>query len=152
MAATEYSVLIPGLRQFAASLRDIDPDFQRELKAANLQAATVVKDEAVKRAGAIGGVAILGARSLRALGAQREGSIRIGGASRAGRVAMGAEYGSLRYHQFKPWRGNGQDAGYFMWPSVRSTADEVAETFGRAFEVVANKAFPEGHPAPISKR
>lgn len=149
MVASAFSIRIPGLVQFAKDLRDIDPALQKELRKANLDAATAVKNAAVKRADAIGGVTALGAQSLRALGAQREGSIRLGGKTRAGRVALGAEYGSLRYHQFKPWRGNGADAGYFMWPSVRATADDVALQYGHAFETVSNKAFPEGRPAHV---
>lgn len=33
--------------------------------------------------------------------------------------SKGAEFGAYRYHQFLPWRGKGNDAGYFFYPAVR---------------------------------
>src|SRR5512147_1301244 len=36
---------------------------------------------------------------------------------------FGAEFGSKRYKQFLPWRGNDDGAGYFLWPTVRLFRD-----------------------------
>lgn len=142
--STSDTVRVAGLVQFARELRDIDPNLQKELKGANLSAAQIVAKLAAATATSQGGVAALAARSIRATAAQREGSVRIGGANRAGRVALGAEFGSLRWHQFKPWKGNGDDAGYFLWPSIRLSANDVAKQYEAAFDRVAFKAFPDG--------
>jgi hypothetical protein len=45
----------------------------------------------------------------------------------------------IGWNQFKPWRGNrsvtgadGQMPGYWMWPAVRQTKEQVVSTFGTA--------------------
>lgn len=38
--------------------------------------------------------------------------------------SMGAEFGAYRYKQFQIWRGNKDDAGYFLWPSIRTFRDK----------------------------
>jgi hypothetical protein len=45
----------------------------------------------------------------------------------------------IGWNQFKPWRGNrnvsgddGQMPGYWMWPAVRQTREQVVSTFGTA--------------------
>lgn len=38
--------------------------------------------------------------------------------------SMGAEFGAYRYNQFKTWRGNQDDAGYFLWPTIRKFRDD----------------------------
>jgi hypothetical protein len=37
---------------------------------------------------------------------------------------FGAEFGAIVYKQFRPWTGNGDDAGYFFYPAVRTFRDE----------------------------
>lgn len=66
-------------------------------------------------------------------------------------AAMGAEFGAYRnqrrlgrphgtvanvtgWNQFEPWRGSDQDSGYFLWPAIRDTADEVLARYGDAIE------------------
>lgn len=144
MVYTRDTVQVPGLRAFAAELRGIDPDFQAQLKAANLAAAQIVAKAAIAKAGSVSRQAAFAARSLRAVGYQREGSIRIGGKTPQGRAALGAEFGSLRYGQFMPWLGNGTDAGYFLWPSIRISADLVTKEYSDQFDRIARRAFPEG--------
>lgn len=39
--------------------------------------------------------------------------------------SRGAEFGSYRYKQFKIWRGNSDEAGYFLWPSIREYRDKA---------------------------
>ena len=71
---------------------------------------------------------------------------------------MGAEFGSgrnklrmlpneggdrLGWNQFKPWRGSGQGAGYFLYPAIRDTTPEIVDMYGDAVEQIARKAFPE---------
>lgn len=38
------------------------------------------------------------------------------------------------WNQFKPWRGSGSNAGYFLWPAIRSSADEIQKLMLDAVE------------------
>lgn len=40
----------------------------------------------------------------------------------------------LGWNQFKPWRGNDANAGYFLWPSIRENADDVRELYADLVE------------------
>ena len=42
--------------------------------------------------------------------------------------SKGAEFGSIQYKQFKMWRGNSDDAGYFLWPAIRQFRDKEFRT------------------------
>jgi len=37
--------------------------------------------------------------------------------------SMGAEFGAYKYKQFQTWRGNKDEAGYFLWPAIRIFRD-----------------------------
>lgn len=56
--------------------------------------------------------------------------------------ALGFEFGSNRYPQFPPWKGNGPDAGYFFWPTVRDARDNVGDEMVKAIEEAMAEAFP----------
>ncbi len=47
------------------------------------------------------------------------------------------------WNQFKPWKGNGANAGYALYPAIRSKIGEVVETYGDAIEKITKKAFPD---------
>lgn len=47
-----------------------------------------------------------------------------------GAVMWGAEFGSGKSHQFSPWGGNGESAGYFLWPAIRM--DDIEERYAEA--------------------
>lgn len=91
------------------------------------------------------------ARSLKAANQQRYAIVRLGGARYP--FAEGAEFGAKQdkrrsavrggtaytlagWNQFRPWRGSGSDAGYFLWPEIRATAPERA---ARYLEVLENE-------------
>lgn len=38
------------------------------------------------------------------------------------------------WNQFRPWRGSDSNAGYFLWPSIRDSADDVRETYADLVE------------------
>jgi hypothetical protein len=77
-----------------------------------------------------------------------------GGAVRLGRGfagALGAEFGAGRnqrrrgrprgtvatvsgWNQFKPWRGSGREAGYFLWPAIRDREAEIIDRYAKLFE------------------
>lgn len=47
------------------------------------------------------------------------------------------------WNQFKPWKGNGANAGYALYPAIRSKIGEVVDSYGDAIEKLAKKAFPD---------
>ena len=68
----------------------------------------------------------------------RDGRARTGSHQTVGDVMWGAEFGSVRHTQFSPWGGNGDSAGYFLWPSVRM--DEIVEQWAGAVEDACRSA------------
>lgn len=45
----------------------------------------------------------------------------------------------LGWNQFKPWRGSGSNAGYFLWPSIRENADGIRELYADVIDKVWNE-------------
>lgn len=68
----------------------------------------------------------------------RNGVPRKGSNQTVGAVMWGAEFGSSRSPQFSPWGGNGESAGYFLWPSIRM--DEIVEQYAEALDRALDKA------------
>jgi hypothetical protein len=140
-------VRVIGLADFRRELRRMSATLPRELRSANLSAAKLVADEARPRAQAQGGVARKTAPSIKALAQQRGAAVRIGGVRYP--FALGAEFGSKGYRQFKPWRGNQWSpdqgsVGYFLHPAVRDTRRRVIDLYGDLIERLAARAFPKG--------
>lgn len=40
---------------------------------------------------------------------------------------LGAEFGAKRWPQFKEWRGNDLNAGYVLFPAIRSKQDDLVD-------------------------
>lgn len=58
--------------------------------------------------------------------------------------SRGAEFGSYQYKQFETWRGNGDDAGYFLWPTIREFRDEdFINQYAENVLSILKKAFPD---------
>ena len=49
----------------------------------------------------------------------------------------------LGYNQFKPWRGNGVGAGYFLFPTVRKNIDEIIDLYGDGMQDILRDVFPD---------
>lgn len=135
-ADRSVGVQVEGLRELNRALKQLGPEHQRELKDAGMDAANVVVRAATGLAYAHGGVAAKTAPSLRAHGWTGGAGVSMGGSGYP--FAGGAEFGSIRYKQFQPWRGNGSDAGYFLYPAIRNESDAITEAYdaglGRAIE------------------
>lgn len=50
---------------------------------------------------------------------------------------------TIGWNQFRRWRGNSTGAGYFLFPSIRDRADEIAEVYGDALDRISKQAFPD---------
>lgn len=47
------------------------------------------------------------------------------------------------WNQFQPWKGNGQNAGYALYPAIREKMPAVVESYGNAIEKLTKRAFPD---------
>lgn len=125
-------IRVTGLSELNRRLRALGPDVQKELKETNRSVAEFVADDARGAARSIGGVAAKVAPSIKAKGGNTSAGVSFGGAAYP--MAGGAEFGSIKYKQFKPWRGNGSDAGYFVYPAIRQDAERITTEYTHALD------------------
>lgn len=136
----EARIEVHGLRDFQRELKNLDSELPRQLRVVNMKAAELVASDARTRASSAGGALGKAAPSIKALGQQRSAAVRIGGNRYP--FALGGEFGSTQFRQFKPWRGSGSDAGYALYPAVRANRDRVVELYGDLLDALARQAFP----------
>lgn len=112
-----------GLPELSRALKAIDKETGTKLRGANKSVATFVADDARAAAQSLGGVAAHVANSVKpAAGAAFAG---VAGGGPAHPAFGGAEFGSDKYKQFQPWRGNGEGAGYFVYPTIRRDGPRI---------------------------
>jgi hypothetical protein len=130
-------------------LRRLPKEASAELRDASVDIAEQVAQRAAGRARMVGGVAKYVAPTIRPR-RDRVPKIAMGGTARlpgrtgknqtVGDVMWGAEFGSDRFRQFSPWRGNKDGAGYFLWPTVRDEGDFISDTYEDALLRAVDKA------------
>lgn len=136
-------VQILGLKELRRDLRAWDNKAPRLITLAHKQLAVRVSREAKAYGVSQGSVAAKAARSIRANATLTSAAVSLGGTRYP--FAMGAEFGSHRFPQFKPWRGKGEDAGYFLWPTIRAMSTEIEQTYlTEVADVLRKSAFPIG--------
>ena len=148
-------VKIDGLKELNAALKEIGPDARKELKEASKTVATFVANDAKAAALTIGGVAAHVAPSIKPV-ASVTGTARDSKGGKGYEMAGGAEFGAYRdkkrtrrgrtwigYRQFKPWRGAGESAGYFLYPAIRQDADRIVTEYTAALDDIIRKRFPQ---------
>mgnify|MGYP000483430577 CR=1 FL=1 len=135
----QLGVRVDGLREFRADLKALEDRLPRELTKVNKRAAEFLAQRARARGQSLGSVAAKAAETLRASGSQLGGYV-IGGDGAP--YFFGAEFGAFAYPQFKPWRGSGGDAGYFVYPEIRASEEEVVDMYGDLLDDLAARAFP----------
>lgn len=135
--ATGQGVRVVGLNDLDRALRELGPDLQRELKRTNLDVAQIVADDARSAALQLGGVAAHVAPSIRASARNTAAGVSFGGAGYP--MAAGAEFGAYRFKQFQPWRGNDENAGYFVYPAIRQDADRIETEYGAAIDKLLDR-------------
>jgi hypothetical protein len=134
-ASGEFSVQPQGLDELNKMLRRLGgKEFQAELRKANKDIASEVADDAANIAYGLGGVAAHVAPSIAASAGYTSAGVSFGGSAYP--MAGGAEFGSYRYTQFKPWRGSGSGAGYFVYESIRRNAPDIGERFAEAADAI----------------
>lgn len=144
VSAGAGSVQILGLKELRRDLRTWSRKAPRLVSLAHKRLAKKVAAQAKASASAQGSVAGKTAPSIRASGTQTSAAVLLGGPQAP--YALGAEFGALQYPQFKPWRGNGPDAGYFLYPTIRKMQREIAETYEdevlSSLMQINNRVFP----------
>lgn len=140
---------VRGLKEFRRELRKSTDLLPKEVGAANAEAAEVVLSAARKNASALGGVAAKVIRSNGLRPSKAAAAVKVILGSESVPYAIGAEYGSIRYKQFKEWRGNQWtpdqgSVGYFLHPAIRDTREEFIETYADIIMRLTRKAFPDG--------
>lgn len=131
-------VNVEGLAELQKALRSLPKELRRDLTRANRMAASLVAQRARSRAIAQGSTAAHAAPSIRASATQTSAGVAIGGGSHP--EALGAEFGSLRFKQFKPWLGSGPDAGYFLYPTIRNDEGAWIEPYEDLIDTITRKA------------
>jgi hypothetical protein len=99
-------------------IRDLDrapASMETAKREAQIESARMVAERATQAARAQGSIARKAAPDIRV----SDTEVVYGGSP----WSMGAEFGAIRWKQFKPWRGNKDAAGYFLWPTVRELRD-----------------------------
>lgn len=117
-----------GLDEVRHDLRELAHDLPDALRKADQDAAEETAERARSAAYSLGGVAAHVAPSLKAAGRE----VSLGGSGYD--MAAGAEFGSRRYRQFKPWRGSGDSGGYFLYPTISRDADRIEGTYADALD------------------
>lgn len=140
------SVEVLGLSDFVRDLRDVDDKYPKQVARANFDLATYLTIESKRTAAALGGVANKAAGSLRPSRAARFSAISGGGPRYP--YFYGAEFGALRYRQFKVWRGNqwrgwAGGPGYFLQPTIRLKSAAGLEKYMERLDQIMAEAFPE---------
>jgi HK97 gp10 family phage protein len=139
-------VEVHGLKDFRRELKRLGPEFPKELRQANFEAAEVVARKA--RRNAPQGPHEGGGRvqplvsSIRALANQLRGQVAIGGARSphapvlefGGRIPRRGGTGAVTRVRAQP----------FLYAAVASERDEVVEVYGEAIDRVMRRAFPLG--------
>jgi len=152
-----------GLRQCLATL---GKEATAELRVAAYDLAEEIANEAAQEATSQGGLAALIAPSITGR-KDRVPTVKMGSAKKLpefattdqggytqrsrkganqtiGAAMWGAEFGGQRRpttQQFRPWRGSGNSAGYFLYPTVRAMSDQMQARYSDAIvEAIDNAA------------
>jgi hypothetical protein len=129
---------IEGLDDFLRSMGVLDRDIKRAETVFETLAASTVVSLSKSNASSVGTQQARASEDLRVIGA---GTVQYGGKA----WSFGAEFGSILYGQFPEWRGNKDDAGYFLWPAIREFRDDdmlelwVKEVWGAVEHLFSGK-------------
>lgn len=157
MARTKLDVAVEveGLKPFVKELKALgDADLSAEFKDANVAVADLIVERARARAAGEGRQAKAAAKTLRAVKSKVRAEVVMGGTKAP--WVYGAEFGSYQdkprrrttgtyrgFKQFKPWRGSGENAGWFLYPAIRASTDDVVDLYGDRLDELVAKAFPD---------
>lgn len=129
---------VEDLDKLTKALKAVDPSLTKKLRLAGKTAADAIAPKAKSRASSLGSTAAHVSPTIKSVaGAQ------FAGISVAGPAAAGAEFGGRgrpTTQQFQPHRGNGDNSGYFMWPTIRENLPLIEETYLKGVDDVLKEA------------
>jgi hypothetical protein len=132
-------VQVEGLVELNKALKDLGDEFKGEMRRTNKGVADFVATDARAGASAAGSTLAHIAPSIKASAGALSAGVSLGGPAYP--MAAGAEFGAgPDLPQFKPWRGNGQGAGYAVYPAIRANADRIESEYGEAADRLIKKA------------
>lgn len=149
---------VSGLRELQSELRAVDRKLPGELTKAHRQAAQMILGPAkAEMAAQPVPKAAQAAEGLRIRAAQRSIGIALLASNPTVRAT---EFGtithtvfgrevlavSMKRRVFRPWRGNDEDAGYALWPTIRRVipTPQFLDAYYDALDRVYAQAFPNG--------
>ena len=150
----DVQIDVEGLNEFRKALKATDKAFVKELGQEYKIIGRMIQSGAAQRAAALGGIAAKSADAVKASASTTALAVKLSSGSKTP-WAFGAEFGGGKYGagnpkptggyttQFKPWKGNGPEAGYFLYPTIRAESAHIIEEFDKAIERVAAHAFPD---------
>lgn len=132
---------VDGLAGFERDIAALPDELDERIKTADAASNALVFGEATKRAQSTGGsyLAVLRLNGLKLSKAQAAASVVLDGA--AAPMALGAEKGSTRFHQFNPYRG--ADGGYALLPALQAKEQAIVDLYGAGVDVELAAAFPD---------
>ena len=119
---------VSGIDALRRALKAAGEGAEKELAKAHKTVAGDIVADAKARARSLGGVAAKSAGAVKASGTQRRAAVTLSASSRYP-FALGAEFGSKQYRQFRAWRGAGPGSGYFLWPAADEGLERAAELY-----------------------
>lgn len=129
---------LSGIEGLNRALRSLDKLVKAELTDASKALVGPLADEARSKAASLGGAWKYVGPTIKAeksskpsikAGGNRLIKGRSGSKQTVGDLLYGAEFGALRFTQFRPWLGK---TGYAIWPTVREHEDDIAEKYSAA--------------------
>lgn len=152
---TANTVRVDGLDDLRRELRRLDDaGLSDRLKDANYRVSEIVVRRAQARAAALGRMQQKAADTLRPARQAARAVVTLGRASVP--FALGAEFGAWQgirqpgrnrgrvgLNQFDPWRGRSTGAGYFLWPGIRDSADDIRDAYLEELDRITSDAFPD---------
>lgn len=138
------SLELIGGAEFVRDLAKATADIPKQVLDADRASADLALRAALGLADSLGGVAAKAAGSLKVNEDPLGTTLSLGGPGFD--FAMGAEFGGgsrPRTRQFKPWRGNDDSAGYFVYPGIRATEQPSTTAYEQVTAVLADRVFPD---------
>lgn len=132
------AVQVEGIVELNRALKGLGPEFNGEMRKVSKIVADLEAADSKAAAYTIGGVAAHVAPSLKPSAGALSAAVSMGGGAYP--MAAGAEFGSDKYKQFKPWRGGGMDAGYFLYPTIRHDLDRIETKYSQGMDDLLRRA------------
>jgi hypothetical protein len=137
-SAGNDAIHVEGLPELKRALDGLGPGLKGELRKTNKTVADIVATDARSAARSLGSTAAHVAPSVKASAGALFAGVALGGPGYD--PAMGAEFGSDKFKQFQQWRGGGEGAGYFLYPTIRRDAERIGIEYEKSMDDLLRKA------------